>query len=226
MASYQITIWDNEDIDNDPPTVKTRPLHCAGVVKKVELSFKFDVSGYQGCILDELKPIVINNQEVPIQLPSDKIKLKLVDMSGIDVTQFVKASKDGEQNTITVNYKVKNKPWFFEKFGRRKVGKLRLMLTLHWQESGRKCANGHEIPAGEISCPQCNPKGKFCMWHGEQVQALATTCPFQSGSPVYETVVTPTTRKTCPNPSCKRTIHIKEIYCEYCGLQQPAIAHT
>ncbi len=220
MPNNQTTIWDNETIDNDPPVTKKVRLHCPGLLNKVELSFKFDVSNFQGCILDELKPILINDEVVPLQLPADKIRLKLVDMAGVDVTKFVKASVGGEINTITVNYKVRSKPWFFEKIGKKDVGKLRLSLMLHWYEENRKCSNGHEIPPGEKDCPICSPQTKYCMWHGEPVQSKATVCPFQGG-PKYETVVTPNTQKICPNPACKKRIHVKEIFCEYCGTKEP-----
>jgi hypothetical protein len=217
MPSNKTTFWDNEVIQNVPPAVKTMRLHCPGVVSKVELSFMFDVTNFKGCILDPLKPLSINDRLVTLQLPADKEKLKLVEMSGIDVTDYVKATDAGEVTKIAVNYRVRDQPYFFSKFGKKNVGRLRLALTVHWLEAERKCPNGHEIPPGDKECLICHPREKFCMWHGEPVQATATFCPFQGG-PRYETVITPTTQKICP--ICKRKIHIREIHCEYCGNKQ------
>jgi hypothetical protein len=208
MPSHNRTVWDNETINNNPPAVKTVKLEYPGVLDKVELSFKFDVSNFVGCILDENKPIEINGERVPLSLPSDRNKLKLVEMSGVDVTKYTKASEAGELNTIVVNYLVRGKPWFFGRFGKKNVGKLRLLFTIHWS-------------AKDEPGPQPPPiTQKYCMWHGEPVDPYALFCPFKGGEK-FENTITPETTKICPNPSCKKRIHVREIFCEYCGIKQP-----
>jgi hypothetical protein len=209
MPSHNRTVWDNEIINNNPPAKKIVKLEYPGMLDKVELSFKFDVSNYVGCILDDNKPVEINGERVPIPLPSDRNKLKLVELSDIDVTKYVKASEAGELNTIVVNYIVRKKPWLRGYFGKKNVGKLKLMFTVYWLAKEEK---PHPEPITQ----------KYCMWHGEPVDPYALFCPFKGGER-FENTITPETTKICPNPSCKKRIHVREIFCEYCGIKQPAM---
>jgi hypothetical protein len=64
------------------------------------------------------------------------------------------------------------------------------------------------------------------MWHGESVEPSAVFCPFKGGER-FETTLTPQTTKICRNPDCPRKrIHVREIFCEYCGIKQPAMGTT
>lgn len=224
MPYHNRTIWDDEVIDNvgtckevkDSNTVcvqKKIKLEYPGLLEKVELSFKFDVSNFVGCILDDNKPIIINDQRVPLQLPSDRNKLKYVEMTGVDITKYLKSSANGELNTIQVNYRVRDRPSFFGR-GKKSVGKLKLALTIHWAGADGQSS----LPPTKIVQTQ-----KYCMWHGEPVDPSALYCPFKGGER-FETTLSPQTTKICPNPSCPgKKIHVREIYCEYCDVKQPGM---
>jgi hypothetical protein len=220
MANKDEIIWNKEKIRNAPPAVKPLIMAYSTKPKKVLLSFKFDSTPYPGCILDRIKPIEINGDRVPIDdLPSDLPRLKYVERSGIDVTNHVRSSPNGESNSITVNYKVRDKPYLFGKFGNKDIAILDLKLNVEWSET--RCDKGHEIQAGEGVCRICHPKPadtKYCMWHGETVPGNAKQCP--NGGPDFITIIPAKMAKTCPNPSCKKTIHAAQVYCHYCGMKQ------
>jgi len=225
MPHHTRTIWDDETIDNSGIDKKENEntnkvsvqkkikLEYPGLLEKVELSLKFDVSSFSGCILDDNNPMTINGQRVTLQLPSDKQKLKYIELSGIDVSKYFKASVTGEINTIEVNYKVREKPSLFGMMGKKNVGKLKLVLTIYWAGDGEQRLQPTKIIQTQ----------KYCMWHGEPVDPIAMYCPFKGGER-FETTLTPQTTKVCPNPSCPgKKIHAREIYCEYCAVKQPGM---
>jgi hypothetical protein len=225
MALRYHVVWNDETINNVgncKEHFKRRNSVCVqkkliakypGIVEKVELSLKFDASNFPGCIINDYNPLLINGQRVQLQLPSERRRLKYVEIAGVDVTKYFKASAAGELNTIEVNYLVRDKPSIFG-FGKKNVGKLKLEIAVYSAEPG--------ITPAPPPSPIRREK-KFCMWHREEVELAAQYCPYKGGER-FETILTPQTTKTCPNPGCPgKRIHKREIYCEYCGMKQPAM---
>jgi hypothetical protein len=223
MALRYHVVWNDETIDNVgncKQHVKGSKSVCVqrkliakypGIVEKVELLLKFDASNFPGCILNDNNPLLINGQRVQLQLPPERRKLKYVEIAGVDITKYFKASTAGELNTIEVNYLVRDKPSIFG------TGKLKLEIAVYSAEPGVTPAP----PSGPI-----RREKKFCMWHREEVELAAQFCPYKGGER-FETILTPETTKTCPNPGCTgKRIHKREIYCEYCGMKQPGMTGT
>jgi hypothetical protein len=228
MALRYHVVWNEETINNvgnckqqekDSKRVCVQRKLIAkypGIVEKVEVSLKFDASNFPGCILDDNNPLLINGQRVQLQLPSERRKLKYVDIAGVDVTKYFKASAAGELNTVEVNYLVRDKPSIFGT-GKKNVGKLKLEIAVYSAEPG--------ITPTPSPGPVRREK-KFCMWHREEVEFAAQFCPYKGGER-FETILTPETTKTCPNPGCPgKRVHKRAIYCEYCGMKQPGMTGT
>jgi RNA polymerase subunit RPABC4/transcription elongation factor Spt4 len=176
-------------------------------IEKVLLNFTIDLTASKDGALDSSRPIKINGKNVAIpDLPKDAYSLKIVEKSDIDVTQLLKYSPSGVNNSIEVFYRGTKG---FGKGGT--IGTLNLSLKI--QVPGGKT---EKVPVASA------PKTKFCMLCQRNIPDDAVCCPYccqrqPSGGVAGQT-------KKCVN--CGVMLPASARYCKSCGREQPAMAKS
>ena len=228
MATFVYSVWKQEDIGN-PPAKRIVIFKYPGL-EKVLLSFSIDLAmaGSSRTYLDPSKPIVINGRIVDIPaLPSDPTKLRVIELSDIDVTPFIKSNSSGVSNQIEVNYIVGDKGLF-----RRKIGNLTMHLKVVTPEPKVERLVKYCFFCGaqnEIGTKQCIRCGRLLEIGGEET-TICTNCgatiPLRPdvrfcdkcGTLQEERAVARVGMKKCSN--CGAMIPSDAKFCSNCGAKQ------
>ena len=121
MSEHLRRVWFNEPI-KDSPAVKL--IHLAyEKVERIILSFTIDLSRSANSYLDPSRPIKINGTIVQIpELQRDSYSLTFVERKEIDVTNLLRYSPTGEDNTVEVFFKSNQKLWSKKQAGNLRLG--------------------------------------------------------------------------------------------------------
>ncbi len=228
MATFVYPVWKQEDIGS-PPAKRTVVFKYPGL-EKVLLSFSIDLAmaGSSRTYLDPSKPIVINGKIVSVtNLPNDPTRLRVIELTDIDVTPFIQNNSSGASNQIEVNYIVGDKGLF-----RRKIGNLSMYLKVVTPEPKIERLIKHCFFCGhqnEMGTKQCSRCGRLLEIGGEQTVICAhcgATIPLRPdirfcdkcGTLQEERAVAKEVVKKCSN--CGATIPTEAKFCSSCGAKQ------
>jgi hypothetical protein len=161
MSNHLRQVWFNEPIKNSPAV---KLIHLAyEKVERIILSFKIDLSGSGNSYLDPSRPIIINGTIVQIpELQRDSYSLTFVERKEIDVTNLLKYSPTGEDNTVEVYFKSNQKLW-----SKKQAGKLSLVFTIYFpKEEAPKKQQQESASIKFMFCIFCRREipdfSKFC----------------------------------------------------------------
>ncbi|HET8794501.1 MAG TPA: zinc ribbon domain-containing protein, partial [Nitrososphaeraceae archaeon] len=160
MSSHLRHVWLKEPV-KDSPAVKF--IHLAyEKIERILLSFTIDLSRSNNSYLDPTRPIKINGTTVQIpELQRDTYSLNFVERKEIDVTNLLKYSSEGEDNTIEVFFKSSQKFW-----SKKEVGILNLILTIYFPKEAPKQQKQESISIKFMFCIFCRREipdySKFC----------------------------------------------------------------
>jgi len=159
MSNHLRQVWFNEPI-KDSPAVKL--IHLAyEKVERIILSFTIDLSRSGNSYLDPSRPIKINGTIVQIpELQRDSYSLTFVERKEIDVTNLLKYSPTGEDNTIEVYFKSNQKLW-----SKKQTGKLSLVFTIYFPKE--------EAPKKQESV---SIKFMFCIFCRREIPDFSKFC--------------------------------------------------
>ena len=162
MSSHLRHVWLKEPI-KDSPSVKF--IHLAyEKIERILLSFTIDLSRSNNSYLDPTRPIKINGTTIQIpELQRDAYSLNFVERKEIDVTNLLKYSPEGEDNTIEVFFKSGGQKFWSKK----DVGNLNLVLTIYFpKEELPKQQKQESISIKFMFCIFCRREipdySKFC----------------------------------------------------------------
>lgn len=198
MSNHLRQVWFNEPI-KDSPAVKL--IHLAyEKVERIILSFTIDLSRSGKSYLDPSRPIKINGTIVQIpELQRDSYSLTFVERKEIDVTNLLKYSPTGEDNTIEVYFKSNQKLW-----SKKQTGKLSLVFTIYFPKE--------EAPKKQESV---SIKFMFCIFCRREIPDFSKFCCHcgakqEGGGREIKTC-------TVDNESLPQNAR----YCRKCGSAQP-----
>ena len=160
MSNHLRQVWFNEPI-RDSPAVKF--IHLAyEKVERIILSFTIDLSRSPNSFLDPTRPIKINGTTVQIpDLQRDSYSLNFVEQKEIDVTNLLKYSSTGEDNTVEVYFKSNQKFW-----SKSDAGKLNLVFTIYFPKEEPPKQKQESVSIKFMFCIFCRKEipdySKFC----------------------------------------------------------------
>ena len=160
MSNHLRQVWFNEPI-KDSPAVKL--IHLAyEKIERIILSFTIDLSRSGKSYLDPSRPIKINGTIVQIpELQRDSYSLTFVERKEIDVTNLLRYSPTGEDNTIEVYFKSSQKFW-----SKKEVGILNLVFTIYFPKEEAPKQQKQEVSLKFMFCIFCRKEipdfSKFC----------------------------------------------------------------
>src|SRR5687768_6432498 len=161
MSNHLRQVWFSEPI-KDSPAMKL--IHLAyEKVERILLSFTIDLSRSSNSYLDPTRPIKINGTIVQIpELQRDSYSLNFVERKEIDVTNLLRYSPTGEDNTIEVYFKSSQKFW-----SKKEVGILNFVFTIYFpKEEPPKQQKQESISIKFMFCIFCRREipdySKFC----------------------------------------------------------------
>jgi hypothetical protein len=160
MSNHLRQVWFNEPI-KDSPAVKL--IHLAyEKIERIILSFTIDLSRSANSYLDPTRPIKINGTIVQIpELQRDSYSLTFVERKEIDVTNLLKYSPTGEDNTVEVYFKSNQKLW-----SKKQAGKLSLVFTIYFPKEEAPKQQQESVSIKFMFCIFCRREipdfSKFC----------------------------------------------------------------